>query len=58
MSARDDILGKVRANLQRGAKGARPVAPDLGAVIGAHQRGPRPAFPDDAPGLLARFIER
>lgn len=58
MSSRDDILGRVRARLQRNAANAATGRTDIAAVLAMHAQGPRPALPTEKSALAARFREK
>lgn len=57
MSARDDILGRVRGGLQRdGANRAAGLA-RVEAALASRARGPQPAFSPDCDSLIERFTD-
>jgi L-lactate dehydrogenase complex protein LldG len=58
MSSRDDILGRVRARLNRNATNAAAGRQDIAAALGARAQGPRPAVPTEKSALVARFVEK
>ena len=58
MSSREDILGRVRARLQRTDENAEPVRAAIDATLAARQCGPRPAMPGEKSTLAGRFIEK
>ena len=58
MSSRDDILGRVRARLNRNATNAAAGRQDIEAALGARAQGPRPAVPTEKSALVARFVEK
>lgn len=58
MSSRDDILGRVRARLNRNAANAVVGRADIDAAFAAHTQGPRPAMPAEKSALAGRFREK
>ena len=58
MSSREDILGRVRARLNRNATNAVVGRADIEAVLAARTRGPRPAMPAEKSALAGRLIEK
>jgi L-lactate dehydrogenase complex protein LldG len=55
MTARDEILARVRVGLRRGAV---PPAPTIEATLAARREGPRPRVDAAPDALLARFIAK
>lgn len=55
MSSREDILGRVRAGLQRNAGNAAAGREVMAAALSRGSRGPRPAFDTAPQALLERF---
>lgn len=55
MTSRDDILGRIRANLGRNAANAVPAQAALEAALAAPKPGPRPQVDTQRDALLARF---
>ena len=55
MSSREDILGRLRARLNRTADNAASGRAAIDAYLTAHQSGPRPHLEDD---LRARFMAK
>jgi len=58
MSSREDILGQVRAHLNRDAANAATGRAAIAATLAAHAQGPRPAVATEKSALVARFIEK
>ncbi len=58
MTSRDDILGRVRARLNRNADNAAAGRTAIGNVLAERSRGPRPALPAEKSTLTARFVEK
>jgi L-lactate dehydrogenase complex protein LldG len=58
MSSRDDILGRVRARLNRNEANAASGRADIDAVLAARVQGPRPALPVEKSALAGRFREK
>jgi L-lactate dehydrogenase complex protein LldG len=58
MSSRDDILGRVRARLNRNESNAAAGRADIDAALAARAQGPRPAFPAEKSALAGRLIEK
>jgi L-lactate dehydrogenase complex protein LldG len=58
MSSREDILGRVRAHLNRTATNAAAGRADIEAALSAHAPGPRPAVPTEKSALARRLIEK
>lgn len=58
MSARDDILGRVRARLGRDAENGRAYREEIARLLATPSVGPQPAVGTSSDQLLARFIER
>lgn len=58
MSARDDILGRIRARLGRNATNRERGQLNLGATLAAVRRGPQPGFPRTREALLQRFVSQ
>ena len=55
MSSREDILGRVRAGLHRGATNAAAAREEMAAALSQRVHGPKPAMDCDPPALLKRF---
>jgi L-lactate dehydrogenase complex protein LldG len=55
MSSRDDILGRVRAALQRNAGNAAAGREVMAAALAGRHQGPKPAMNTDPKALLERF---
>ncbi len=55
MSSREDILGRVRANLHRGATNAAAAREDILAALSNRSHGPKPAIDGSPQALLERF---
>ncbi len=55
MSSREDILGRVRARLNRNAANAAVGRADIEAALSARAQGPRPAVPTEKSALAGRF---
>ncbi|MCX7164663.1 MAG: lactate utilization protein C [Rhodocyclales bacterium] len=55
MSSRDDILGRVRAGLHRGATNAAAGREEMAAALSSRNHGPKPAIDADPRALLERF---
>lgn len=55
MSSRDDILGRVRAALQRNAGNAAAGREIMAAALSSRTQGPKPAVNADPKALLERF---
>ena len=55
MSSRDDILGRVRAGLQRDATNAAVGREVMAAALSNRSHGPKPAIDADPQALLERF---
>ena len=55
MSSRDDILGRVRAALQRNAGNAATGRGVMAAALSSRSQGPKPAFDAAPQALLERF---
>jgi L-lactate dehydrogenase complex protein LldG len=58
MSAREDILGRVRAGLKRSESNAVAARADIDAVLAARTQGPRPAVPTEKSALAGRLVEK
>ena len=58
MSSREDILGRVRARLNRNAANAAVGRADIEAALSAHAQGPRPVVPTEKSALAGRLIEK
>jgi L-lactate dehydrogenase complex protein LldG len=58
MSSREDILGRVRARLNRNAANAAVGRADIEAALSAHAQGPRPVVPTEKSALAERLIEK
>jgi L-lactate dehydrogenase complex protein LldG len=58
MSAREDILGRVRAGLKRNESNAVTARAEIVAVLAARTQGPRPAVPTEKSALAGRLIEK
>ncbi|NJD35212.1 MAG: lactate utilization protein C, partial [Betaproteobacteria bacterium] len=55
MSSRDDILGRVRAGLQRNAMNAAVGREVMAATLSSRNQGPKPVFDASPQALLERF---
>jgi L-lactate dehydrogenase complex protein LldG len=55
MSSREDILGRVRAGLQRNASNAAVGREVMAAALSSRSEGPKPAIDADPRALLERF---
>lgn len=55
MSSRDDILGRVRAGLQRNAMNAATGRAVMAAALSGNTQGPKPVFDTAPQALLERF---
>jgi L-lactate dehydrogenase complex protein LldG len=58
MSSREDILGRVRANLNRPAADTASARAVIDAILSTRSQGPRPAMPPEKSALAARFREK
>ncbi len=58
MSSREDILGRVRARLNRGATNAALAREQMLAALSQRTQGPKPAVDAAPEALLARFREK
>ncbi|MDI6749907.1 MAG: lactate utilization protein C [Rhodocyclaceae bacterium] len=58
MSSRDDILGRVRARLNRDAANAESARAAIEAALAAKAQGPRPALPTQKSALVERLVEK
>lgn len=58
MSSREDILGRVRAHLNRNESNAAAGRADIEAALAARAEGPRPAVPTEKSALAGRLIEK
>jgi L-lactate dehydrogenase complex protein LldG len=58
MSSREDILGRVRARLNRSEANAAVGRADIKAALSARTQGPRPAVPTEKSALAGRLIEK
>lgn len=58
MTSRDDILGRVRANLGRDVTNAAAAQSRLDAVLAVRSEGPKPRVDDSRDALVARFREK
>lgn len=55
MTSRDDILGRVRAGLQRNGSNAAVARAEMLAALSNRSHGPQPAIDSDPQALLQRF---
>lgn len=55
MAARDEILGRIRTGLHRGADAAVAAQAEMLSALSTRDHGPKPAMECDARGLLNRF---
>ena len=55
MSSREEILGRVRAGLQRNAANAAVGREVMAATLSSNSQGPKPAFDANPKALLERF---
>ncbi|MDP2825407.1 MAG: lactate utilization protein C [Sulfuritalea sp.] len=55
MSSREDILGRVRAGLHRGATNAAAAREEMAAALSNRSHGPMPAIDAEPKALLERF---
>ncbi|TRZ98077.1 MAG: lactate utilization protein C [Rhodocyclaceae bacterium] len=55
MSSRDDILGRVRAGLNRSATNAAAGREEMAAALSNRSHGPKPAIDSNPQALLERF---
>ncbi|MCK9380004.1 MAG: lactate utilization protein C [Sulfuritalea sp.] len=55
MSSREDILGRVRAGLQRDATNAAAGRAEMAAALSSRSHGPKPAMDSNPQALLERF---
>lgn len=58
MSSRDDILGRVRARLNRTPENAAAGRAALEATLAERAQGPRPALPTQKSALVERLVEK
>jgi len=58
MSSREDILGRVRARLQRDADNAAAGRAAIAATLVARTQGPRPAVDTEKSALAGRLVEK
>ena len=58
MTTRDDILGRVRANLGRNMTNSQPAKERMDAALAARTHGPKPLLDGSHDALLARFREK
>lgn len=58
MSSRDDILGRVRARLNRDSNNASVGRADIDAALTARTHGPRPTIATEKSALARRFCEK
>lgn len=58
MSSREDILGRVRARLQRDTTDIPAARAAIDATLAARAQGPRPAVPTGKSALAERFVDR
>ncbi len=58
MSSRDDILGRVRARLERTPENAATGRAAIAATLAARAQGPRPAVDPQKSALAGRLIEK
>jgi L-lactate dehydrogenase complex protein LldG len=58
MSSREDIIGRVRARLDRNATNAAPARAAIDATLAARTQGPRPAVPVEKSALVAWFRDK
>jgi L-lactate dehydrogenase complex protein LldG len=58
MNSREDILGRVRAQLGRDAANADVGRVAIAETLAAKAQGPRPAVPSEKSALAGRFVEK
>jgi L-lactate dehydrogenase complex protein LldG len=58
MSSREDILGRVRAHLNRPAADTASARTAIDAILATRAQGPRPAMPTEKSALAARFRDK
>lgn len=58
MNSRDDILGRVRARINRDPDTVAALRSEIDSVLATRAQGPRPAMPADQAALVARFRDK